>query len=183
MKFDGRSWNRDQLDYSYGQKILIKIATRLMPVATRLVVSNRLNTILWRCLGCQVGARSIVRTGTRINVPWKVQIGRDCLIHGDLKSRGGIYIGDGVEMVEDVLISSQSHNVDSELFESVYAPVTIGSNAWLGPRSIVLKGIEVGEGAVIAAGGVLTRNARPWGVYAGVPAVCRKNRAVLARGG
>ncbi len=48
--------------------------------------------------------------------------------------------------------------------------VVIGDRAWLGARSMILPGVTVGEGAVISAGAVVTRDCRPYAVYAGVPA-------------
>jgi acetyltransferase-like isoleucine patch superfamily enzyme len=49
-------------------------------------------------------------------------------------------------------------------------PVTIGSDVWIGARTLVLDGISVGDGAVIAAGAVVTRDVPPYAVVGGVPA-------------
>lgn len=50
------------------------------------------------------------------------------------------------------------------------APVKLGKNCWLGAGSIVLPGVTVGENSIIAAGAVLTKDAEPNALYAGVPA-------------
>jgi acetyltransferase-like isoleucine patch superfamily enzyme len=52
----------------------------------------------------------------------------------------------------------------------VVKPVRINDKAWLGLNVIVLKGVEIGEGAVVAAGSVVTKNVPPWTVVAGNPA-------------
>ncbi len=49
-------------------------------------------------------------------------------------------------------------------------PVKIGDKAWLGLRVIILKGVEVGEGAVVAAGSVVSKDVPPWTIAAGNPA-------------
>ena len=169
-EFDGRSYLANRLRYTLAERIINLVAMNVMPLLTRLLCSHRLNTAVWRALGCRVGAGSVIRMGTQINAPARVRIGRHCQIHGILKSRGGIDIGDGVEFVEEVLVSTQSHDMDSELFESIYAPVRIGDHAWLGPRAIVLPGVTLAPGSVAAAASVLTKDTEPWGVYAGIPA-------------
>lgn len=50
------------------------------------------------------------------------------------------------------------------------APVHIGNKAWIGFGSILLPGVTVGEGAVVGAGSVVTRDVPPWTVAAGNPA-------------
>jgi acetyltransferase-like isoleucine patch superfamily enzyme len=178
--FDGRSYSTP-LRYSKGQRIVSLIADRLMPIAAVLLPSNRLYTFLWRCLGVQVGKGSVIRLGTRINTPFKVKIGADSAIHGQLKARGGVEIGNGVEFVEEVLVSTQSHNMDSADFESVYAPVKILDHAWIGPRAVVLSGITIGEGCAVGAGSVVTKDCPAWSVVAGVPARTLKPRTPLRR--
>jgi acetyltransferase-like isoleucine patch superfamily enzyme len=179
MRFDGRSWSVKPLAYTLGQRLLVLFSIYLMPLLTHVVISTRVNTWLWQILGCRVGRGTRIRTGTKINVPFHVTIGRDCLIHGQLKSRGGVHIGNGVELVEDVLLSTQSHNVDSVLFESVYEPVVVEDFCWLGPRAIVLPGVRLCEGTVVGANAVVTMNTEAWSVYVGVPAARIKSRPCL----
>jgi maltose O-acetyltransferase len=60
--------------------------------------------------------------------------------------------------------------MNDPLFREVLAPVTIADHVWIGSRAMILPGITVGEGAVVAAGAVVTRNVEPYTVVAGVPA-------------
>lgn len=50
------------------------------------------------------------------------------------------------------------------------SPINIGNDCWIGPRVIILKGVEIGEGAIIAAGSVVTKNVEPYTLVGGVPA-------------
>lgn len=179
MSFDERSLSRTLPAYSLRERLIILFAMNAMPLLTRLVLSHQINTVVWRLLGCKVGKGSVIRMGTQINAPTRVVIGRNCNIHGHLKSRGGITIGDSVELVEDVMVSTQSHNTDSPHFESVYTPVFIDNYSWLGPRCIVLPGVILAKGTAVAAGAVVTKDTEEWRVYAGVPARILKPRAVL----
>lgn len=178
--FDGRSFGGNCLKYTRWQRFIVRIAVHVMPLLSRMLIFDRLNTFAWECLGCTVGRGTVIRVGTFINAPFMVTIGANCLIHGHLKSRGGIKIGDGVELVEDVLISTQSHNADSVLFESIYLPVIIDDFSWIGPRAIVLSGVTLKCGSMVGAGAVVTKSTTEWGVYVGVPATRIKDRARLA---
>jgi len=151
-----------------------------MPILTQIVLSVRVNTLLWRLLGVKIGKNSVIRPGTVINAPFMVSIGEDSIIHGHLKARGGISIGNHVEFVENVMISTQSHNLKSPLFEAIYQPVVIEDHCWLSINSIVLHGVTIGEGAVVAAGAVVTQNVAAWNIVAGVPAKPIDKRVLLA---
>ena len=175
--FDGRSFLVNPLRYSLRERLVARFAMQVMPLLTLFICSHRLNTWVWRLLGCKVGPRSVIRVGTAINAPFMVSIGADCRIHGHLKSRGGILIGNGVEFVEDVMVSTQSHNMDSPLFESVYSPVEIEDYVWIGPRAVILPKALLARGSVVAAGAVVTKDTEAWGIYGGVPARRIKSRA------
>ena len=49
-------------------------------------------------------------------------------------------------------------------------PVKIGNKSWIGMHAIVLKGVEIGEGAIVAAGSVVTKNVQAWTIVGGNPA-------------
>lgn len=59
--------------------------------------------------------------------------------------------------------------VGSSLFNES-APVSLGSDVWIGARAVVLGGVRIGHGAVVAAGAVVTRDVEPYSVVGGVPA-------------
>jgi len=180
-KFFGRSWEKDCFEYSLFYKVVMKLNYILKPLIILTLVSDRLYTYYYRLIGVKVGKNSFIRRGTYINDPRAVVIGENCSIHGELKSRGGITICDNVELVQDVLLSTQSHNVESDLFESVYAPVYINSYSWIGPRAIILPGVVLSEGSVVGASSVITKPTKPWTVYAGIPGVEIKQRIPLKR--
>ncbi len=56
--------------------------------------------------------------------------------------------------------------------------ITIGDGVWLGARAITLPGVTIGEGAVVAAGAVVTKDAEPWAVVGGNPAKVIKKRVI-----
>lgn len=80
-----------------------------------------------------------------------------------------IEIGEYVVISEDVIIrDSNNHMIRSEDFK-LSAPVIIEDNVWIGMRAMILPGVRIGEGAVIAAGAVVTKDVPPHTLVAGVP--------------
>ena len=67
------------IKYNLKQKTQIKLAMYIMPIITKLLVSHRLNTFVWKMLGVKIGKNSIIRTGAEINAPFMLEIGNDCV--------------------------------------------------------------------------------------------------------
>jgi maltose O-acetyltransferase len=87
-----------------------------------------------------------------------------------LDGRGGLTIGAGVSVAPDVYLLSADHDPQSPDFAGRTAPVVIEDQAWLGTRAMVLPGVTVGRGAVVAAGAVVTKDVAPYTIVGGVPA-------------
>ena len=62
------------------------------------------------------------------------------------------------------------HGVDDRAEPGKSDAIIIGDNAWLATRSMVLKGVKIGEGATVAAGAVVTKDVAPYTLVGGVPA-------------
>ena len=90
---------------------------------------------------------------------------------------GGIKIGNNCLIGPDVGIYTAGHALAPEnRTASGYAEcVEIGNDVWIGGHSTILPGVRIGNGAVIAAGSVVTRNVAPKTLVAGNPAVFKKN--------
>lgn len=93
-------------------------------------------------------------------------IGRYCQID----ARGGISIGRNSVIASHSLLITADHDPQAPGFDGRLAPIVIGDRVWLGSRVIILKGVTVGEGAVVAAGSVVHRDVAPWTIVSGVPA-------------
>lgn len=118
---------------------------------------------------------SIFRGKHQISVGEGTDIGAFVHIWGD----GGVNIGDGVLIASHVVITSLTHSHAEEKIKSaktVFAPVTIGNDVWIGAHAVIMPGISIGEGAVIGAGAVVTTNIPPRAIAVGVPAKVVKYR-------
>lgn len=114
---------------------------------------------------------AVLYYGAEIRAPWNLYIDEGAII-GDkaiLDARKGIYIGKNVNISTGVWIWTYQHDVQSESFAGEGASVFIMDRAWLSCRSIILPGVIVGEGSVIAAGGVCTKSTEAYKILGGVP--------------
>lgn len=83
-----------------------------------------------------------------------------------INAHGGVEIGSGTITGPDVMIYAENHIYDTDEclpFSSKlqFKKVTIGENCWIGARTFICAGVEIGEGCVVAAGSVVTKNAPP----------------------
>ncbi|MCA9286246.1 MAG: hypothetical protein KDA22_13560 [Phycisphaerales bacterium] len=113
-----------------------------------------------------------IRRTARIECPWNLEIGSETST-GDratLYCLGKVRIGSGVTISQGAHLCAGSHNYNSRALELLRLPIVIGDDAWIAAEAFVGPGVEVGEGAILAARGVALRNLDPWTIYVGNPA-------------
>ena len=98
-----------------------------------------------------IGNGTYLNRNTLIVCEDRVEIGRNCKIAWDVN-----------------IMDSDLHPIDDSPI--VNKPVRIEDHVWIGCRSIILKGVTIGHGAVVAAGSIVTKNIPPRTVYGGSPA-------------
>jgi acetyltransferase-like isoleucine patch superfamily enzyme len=125
-----------------------------------------------RAVGARIGRGVLYYHGFEAYFPWRLHVGSDNSFgfHVVLDARGGITVGSHCNISSDVAIWTAQHKVRSNDFEYVTAPVVIEDYVWISYRAIILPGVRIGEGAVVAAGAVVTKDVEPYSLVAGVPA-------------
>lgn len=124
--------------------------------------------------------------GARFYNPSRIRIGRDTIIGEKvvLDGRERITIGDHVDFATEVMVYNSQHDTESDDFHATSEPVTIEDYVFVGPRAIILPGVTIGKGAVVAAGAVVTKDVAPFEIVGGVPAKVigeRKNKELHYR--
>ncbi len=111
------------------------------------------------CAGCfitgsnvRIGANSVVNRGTYLD------------------GRAPLTIGDNVNISHQALLQTLTHDPRRPDFPVIAGAVAIHDHVWIGARAIVCPGVTIGEGAVVGAGAVVTRDVPPWTIVAGNPA-------------
>lgn len=129
--------------------------------------------IFYKAAGMRIGKGSTIHYGARFYEPKNIEIGHDSII-GDncfLDGRAKLTIGDHVDIASQVLIYNSKHDINSPSFAPVEEEVKIEDYVFIGPRAIILPGVTIYKGAIIAAAAVVTKDVEEYKVVGGVPAV------------
>jgi acetyltransferase-like isoleucine patch superfamily enzyme len=115
---------------------------------------------------------STLYSGFRLRSPKKIHIGKNTVIghNCELDGRRHLYIGENVNISSDVKIYTLQHDYNSSDFKVHGDKVVISDYVWISVRSIILPGVSIGKGAVIAAGSVVTKDVKEFAIVGGVPA-------------
>ena len=137
-----------------------------------LIPSHLLRQFAYKyALGMRVGHKSSIHRCCRIYRPSAVIVGNHSVINRGvlLDGRMGVRIGANVSISEGVAIITLEHDPNSPNFASRGATVSIADRVFIGAHAIILPGVTVGEGAVVAAGAVVTHDVPPYTIVGGVP--------------
>jgi acetyltransferase-like isoleucine patch superfamily enzyme len=134
--------------------------------------SHTLRRWVCACLGFRYPASAVVYGGAEIRHPKNITIGEGSVIgkQAILDGRMGLTIGRRVNLSTGAWIRTLQHDLRSPDFADDGGPVTVGDYAWISCRAVILPGVTIGEGAVVAAGAVVTKDVPPYTVVGGVPA-------------
>ena len=115
--------------------------------------------------------------GSHISIGDRSMIGEDSIV----SSADAVTIGNDVMMGPQVLIYTANHGMARGIpmreQPSTTAPVRIGNDVWIGARAIILPGVTIADGSVVAAGAVVTTDVPDYSIVAGVPARVVRQRA------
>ena len=135
---------------------------------------------LWfyrRIMGFMIGRGSTIFMNCKFDCTKGLNIGENSVINAycRLDSRRGLVIGNSVSISEEVILLTGDHDDLLGIIDR-NKTITIEDFVWIGTRAMILPGVKLGKGAVIAAGSVVTKDIEPFAVVAGVPARKIKNR-------
>lgn len=166
------------------------ITVYLWAIAERLFVTNSwqpssaLRVAVLRRFGATIGARVTFRPRTKVNFPWKLQIGDDAWVGEGvwIHNQDNVIIGHDAVISQDCFVTtgSHSHRTDMGL---ITRPVRIDPGAWITSRCIILGGSVIGTSALVGPGSVV-RGALPANtIWSGNPIVFQGERFSVAEEG
>jgi maltose O-acetyltransferase len=120
----------------------------------------------------EIGERASIFMGAQFDTREHFKLGNLSTINRGcrLDNRGGLEIGSNVSISADVCILTADHDPQSSSFAGRNRPVQIGDYVFIGTRAMILPGVTIGRGAVVAAGAVVTRPVAERSIVAGSPA-------------
>lgn len=152
--------------------IILDLELLILNFVSCTIPLHSIRKLFYRLAGVKIGKNSYIHMGARFYLPSGVQIGEGSIIgdHVFLDGRAPLKIGDNVDIASEVLIYNSEHDVQSEGFDPIEEPVEIGDYVFIGARAVILPGVKIGKGAVVAAGAVVTKDVSPFKIVGGVPA-------------
>ncbi len=126
---------------------------------------------LLRCFGAKLGKNCHIYPKVQSWAPWKrhcedaVGIGEGAVVY----NQAAIYVGQGAVVSQEAFLCTGTHDYKDPSFPLVVKPICIGPKAWIAARAFIHPGCSVGEGAVVGACSVVTKDVPPWAIVAGNP--------------
>lgn len=123
--------------------------------------------------------RSWVYGRGRLHIGVETWLSPGVIVHTHVNA--DIHIGDRCDIGPGVEFIPGSHaigNSSRRAGEGTAKPITVGNGTWIGAKSIILGGVEIGEGCIVAAGAVVTQDVPPNNLVAGVPARVKRQLSI-----
>lgn len=138
-------------------------------------------SFLLRCFGAKVGHGVHVYPGVKIWAPWNLELDDECGVANGaiLYSQGKITIGKRAVISQGSHLCAGTHDYTLPGFPLVTRPIIISDNAWIAAESFIHPGITIGEGCVVGARSVVTKDMPAWMVCAGHPCKPLKERIIM----
>lgn len=145
---------------------------------------NRWRASLLRMFGAKVGSNCRIDPSCQIWAPWNlilsdyVSLGKDV----DCYSMGPIKLGTKVSISQRTFLCTGSHEIESLERKLIIEPIVVKDFAWVASECMIMPGVTIGEGAVIGARSLVTKDMPGWSVCIGHPCRVIKNRSRLTPG-
>jgi putative colanic acid biosynthesis acetyltransferase WcaF len=134
--------------------------------------------MLLRCFGAKVGRQVHLYPSTRVYFPWNLKIGDWSAVGEDalLYNLGPITIGKNVTISHRAHLCAGTHDYTKSDFPLLKPPIQINDQAWVCTDAFIGPEVHIGEGAIVAARAVVTKNVDSWSIVGGNPARWIKTR-------
>jgi acetyltransferase-like isoleucine patch superfamily enzyme len=141
--------------------------------------------ILYKLLLKNLGSDTYIDYNTYFRYSRRIVIGNNTVINRGCKFFGSYFnksvtieIGNNVAIAPFCCFYSAGHDYEYIYLPDTAASIIIKDNVWIGGKSIILPGVTIGEGSVIGAGSVVTKDILPWSIAVGNPAKVIKSRKI-----
>ena len=171
----GRKYNRGEL----ARRVIWSVGRVLFRLSPRPFFAWR--RFVLRCFGADIAEGVHVYGSTAIYMPWNLSVGAWSAIGEDafIYNLGPVTIGSQVTISQRAHLCAGSHDYTRPDMPLLKPPIRVDDQAWICADAFIGPGITIGEGAVVGARAVATKDVPPWTVVAGNPAKVLKARKLL----
>lgn len=136
------------------------------------IPSRHIRKWFYQLLGAQIKHDTYLCRRVEILLPKGLKLDERVAVgwFAELDARGGIHVEHDTNISSHVKMITGSHDIDDLNYTADFKPINVGHHCWIGTGAIVLQGVNIGDGAVIAAGAVVTKDIPAYEVWGGVPA-------------
>lgn len=142
------------------------------------IPSRHFRRWFYQMMGAKIGKNTVICRRAEILFPRGLKLDDNVAIGWfvDLDARGGIIVDHDTNISSHTKFITGSHDINDSKFKADFKPINVGHHCWIGTGAIILHGVNIGDGAVVAAGAVVTKDIPPYEVWGGVPAKFMKKR-------
>ncbi len=135
-------------------------------------------SFLLRLFGAKIGKSVHVYPGVQIWAPWNLELDDECGIGNGaiLYSQGKIHLGKRVVISQGVHLCAGTHDYTKKGFPLITKPIMVSDHSWVAAEAFVHPGVTIGEGCVIGARAVVTKDMPAWMICSGHPCKPLKKR-------
>lgn len=140
-----------------------------------------LRAFILKIFGANISSLQIQAFGsTKILRPWDLKLGKFVTIgpRVHIYNLNRIIIGDNSVISQDAYLAGGTHDYSKPNLPLLRKDIIIGHNVWIGAGAFICPGVKIGDGAVVGARAVVTKDVEPWTVVAGNPAKFIKQREI-----
>ena len=160
--------------------VLYRLTAAWLPISQRSSISKKIR-VFW-------ARRIATKVGTNVNIERNavfgplLEIGNDSGVGINCEMYGPVIIGENVMMGPEVVVYTSGHKHDridipmGKQGDDGVKPVMIGNDVWIGRRAIIMPGVKIGDGCIIGAAAVITKDIPDYSVAVGSPAKVVKSR-------
>lgn len=140
-----------------------------------------LRVAMLRAFGAKIGRHTLFCGRVKVLMPWNLAIGDEVAVSEGVNfyNFASIEIGPRTCLSQSVWLCTGSHDHTRRDFPLIYFPIVVGADAWVAAEVFVHPKVRIGNGTVVGARSVVTRDLPAWSVCSGNPCVKRGERTVL----
>ena len=148
------------------------------------IVRSKINPLsglrrsLLRAFGAKIGEQVEIKPGVQVKYPWLLTVGDHSWIGENvwIDNLVPVTIGSNVCISQGAYFCTGNHDWSDPSFGLIVKPITVADGAWVGAKSIISPGVEIGKCGVAAAGSVVTKTIPAYEIHAGNPAQFSRRR-------